>query len=176
MPWAGDVNDAILQNEGVSSVDGLVAKYRDLVWGIAYRLLRDRDDALDVTQDVLIRLHRNLARLAPDTRLAAWLTRVTTNAALNHARDEKTRRRRQQEAAAERPLSVVSENAVGLAGAIAAGIEQLPRQQRAVVALRLLEGRKFRDIAAVFEVSEGTVKVQFARAMRRLREQLADWR
>ena len=172
----GDVSDAILQSEGVAGVDGLLAKYRDLVWGIAYRMLRDRDDALDVSQDVLIRLHSNLSRLAPDTRLAAWLTRVTTNAALNHARDQKTRRRRQQEAAAERPVSVASPDTGGLSRAIAAGIEQLPRQQRAVVTLRLLEGHKFRDIASAFEVSEGTVKVQFARAMRRLREQLADWR
>ncbi len=170
------MSEAILQSEGVTGVDGLVEKYRDLVWGIAYRTLRDRDDALDVTQDVLIRLHRNLSRLAPDTRLAAWLTRVTTNAALNHVRDRKTRQRRQQEAAAERPVSVAGPGTGGLAGAIAAGIEQLPRQQRAVVTLRLLDGRKFRDIASVFGVSEGTVKVQFARAMRRLREQLADWR
>ena len=170
------MSDPILQHEGVASVDELVAKYRDLVWGLAYRMLRDRDDALDVTQDVLIRLHKNLSGLAPGTRVAAWLTRVTTNAALNHARDQKTRRHRQQEAAAEQPLSVVSPSTGGLAGAIASGIEQLPRQQRAVVTLRLLEGRKFVDIAAVFGVTEGTVKVQFARAMRRLRAQLADWR
>ena len=167
---------AILQSEGVGNVDALVAKYRDLVWGIAYRTLRDRDDALDVTQDVFMRLYRNLSRLAPDTRLAAWLTRVTTNASLNYVRDRQTRRRREQEAAAERPLGVETRPTGGLAGAIAAGISRLPRQQRAVVTLRLLEERTFRDIAGVFEVSEGTVKVQFARAMRRLREHLAGWR
>jgi len=169
------VQDAILHREGVGDRDELLEKYQGLVWKIAYRFLRDTEDALDVTQEVLLRLHTHLESLEPETRLGAWLTRVTTNTALNFARSRGTRRRYQEKAAVERPRAVAAEESGGFTAALAAALETLPRGQRAVVTLRLLEERTFREMAEIFCVSEGTVKVQFARGLRRLREDLAGW-
>jgi RNA polymerase sigma-70 factor (ECF subfamily) len=170
------VHDAILRREGVGHRDELLQKYQGFVWKIAYRFLRDAEDALDVTQDVLLRLHTHLESLEPETRLGAWLTRVTTNAALNFARSRNTRRRHHEKAAAEAPRAVAAEESGGFAAAVASALETLPRGQRAVVTLRLLEERTFREMAEIFGVAEGTVKVQFARGLRRLREELAGWK
>ncbi len=166
---------AILAREGVDSLEGLLEKHRQGIWQTAYRFLQDADDALDVTQEVLLKLHQSLSRLRPDTRLAAWLTRVTANASLNFARQDRTRRRHQQAAAGLSPLTVPPAAAGGLGRALAGAIQTLPRGQRAVVTLRLLEGRTFPEIAEAFGVAESTAKVQFARGVRRLREDLKDW-
>jgi RNA polymerase sigma-70 factor (ECF subfamily) len=175
--------EAILRSEGVKDADELLGKYREYVWRLAYRFLRNADDAADVTQDVLIRLHTHLGKLEPDTRLSAWLTRVTANTALNFSRGRLRRQRYHEKArSAGQPLLQavgVSEPGVqtsGLARALAKALGELPRGQRAVVTLRLLEERTFREIAETFGVREGTVKVQFARGLHRLREALAEWK
>jgi RNA polymerase sigma-70 factor (ECF subfamily) len=165
---------SLLQREGVATPDALLAKYRAFVWRLAYRFLQDAEEARDVTQEVLWRLHRHAGRLAADTRLPAWLTRVTANAALNAGRQRAARRRHQEAAAREAPAAA----APGPAGVVGRGLRQavasLPRGQRAVVVLRLLEERTFREIADTLGVAEGTVKVQFARALRRLREEMGE--
>lgn len=169
-------SNAVLEEEGVGSLEQLIEKHRHRVWRIAYRFLGNEEDALDVTQDVLLRLCRHFSRLRPGTRVQAWLYRVTANAALNASRNRVTRERRLRDAAA--PLQAVSASpgTPGLAGDIARAIRILPGGQRGVVVLRLLDGRTFREIAEIFGVTEGTVKVQFARGLRRLRENLKEWR
>jgi RNA polymerase sigma-70 factor (ECF subfamily) len=166
--------DALLRREEVDCLDSLLEKYRGHVWRLAYRFVQDADEAQDVTQDVLLTLCREAARLEPETRLAAWLTRVTSNAALNAGRGRATRRRYHQAAAAE-PRRRGLDPEAGLVGMkLRRALAALPRGQRAAVTLRLLEEKTFREIAETFGVTEGTVKVQFARGLRRLRLEMEE--
>jgi RNA polymerase sigma-70 factor (ECF subfamily) len=175
MADASDCTAAILAREGVESTAMLLEKHRGRIWRTAFRFLRNPEDALDVTQEVLLKLHQNLASLGADISLAAWLTRVTANASLNFTRQERTRRRYHLAVAGQSPVQVEAGPVVGLGPALAGAIAALPRGQRAVVTLRLLEERTFREIAQAFDVSESTVKIQFARALRRLRSELQEW-
>lgn len=160
----------------MSDHDQVLRAQRPFVWRVAYHFLRNRDDAQDITQDVLLALHENLPSLPPGTNLSAWLYRVTANRAVNFDRDRARREHRHDEAARSRPTSVGPSLPGGLAGALAEAIRELPPQQRGVVTLRLIEDRPFTEIAEVFGVTQGTVKVQFARGMKRLRERLSGWR
>ncbi len=166
--------EALLRREEVDCLDSLLEKYRGHVWRLAFRLVQDADEAQDVTQDVLLTLYQQAARLRPETRLAAWLTRVTSNAALNAKRRRTTRRRYHLAAAAE-PRRRGSNPDAGLVGTgLRRALAALPRGQRAAVILRLLEEKTFREIAETFGVTEGTVKVQFARGLSRLRREMAE--
>jgi len=168
--------EALLAREEVDCLDSLLEKYRGHVWRLAFRFVQDADEAQDVTQDVLLILSRQAARLRPETRLAAWLTRVTSNAALNAGRRRRTRRRYHL-AAAEEPQRRSSNPEEGLVGmGLRRALAALPRGQRAAVTLRLLEEKTFREIAETFGVTEGTIKVQFARGLRRLRRELTGQR
>ncbi len=164
--------DDLLRREQVDCLDSLLEKYRGQVWRLAFRFVQDADEAQDVTQDVLLTLYRQAERLRPGTLLSAWLTRVTSNTALNAGRRRTTRRRYHLAAAAEPRLR----SATPEAGLVGAGLRQalnaLPRGQRAAVTLRLLEEKTFREIAETFGITEGTVKVQFARGLRRLRREM----
>jgi len=155
--------------------DAQLEQHGGFVWRVAYHFLRDEQDASDVAQEVLLRLHREPDAPAPEG-LAAWLYRVTANVALNFRRDRARLRRRHDEAAALAPRIVEAAETAGLADDIARAIRALPKQQRAVVTLKLMEELTFREIAGIFGVAEGTVKVQFSRGMRRLRDRLAEWR
>jgi RNA polymerase sigma-70 factor (ECF subfamily) len=156
--------------------DQVLRAQRPFVWRVAYHFLRNKDDAQDVTQDVLLALHERLPSLPPDTNLNAWLYRVTANRAVNFDRDRARRDHRHEEAARLRPAAADPPPPGGLAGALAEAIRQLPPQQRGVVTLRLMEDRPFAEIAEAFGVTQGTVKVQFARGMKRLRDRLSAWR
>jgi len=156
--------------------DAQLREQGGFVWRVAYHFLRDTQDASDVTQDVLLRLHLLPRDPAPREGLSAWLYRVTANAALNFRREGARRARRHDQAAALGPKSVEANETAGLARDIAREIQALPKQQRAIVTLKLTEDLTFREIAAIFDVAEGTVKVQFSRGMKRLRERLAGWR
>ena len=156
--------------------DDVLRQRQHFIWRVAYRFLRNRDDALDVTQEVLLRLHRALPSLPSGVNLEAWLYRVTANLSVNTARDSARRRGRHEEAARLKPVSVDPPADSAFGEAVGAAIRGLPAQQRGVVALRLVEQRTFREIAEIFGVTEGTVKVQFTRGMKRLRERLEEWR
>ncbi|MGH9870436.1 MAG: RNA polymerase sigma factor [Candidatus Polarisedimenticolia bacterium] len=143
---------------------------------VAYHFLRNRDDAADVAQDVLMRLHQQLPSLPSGTNLNAWLYRVTANLSINFRRDSARRARRDDESARSRRATVEAAEPAGFARALAEAIDGLPPQQRGVVTLRLMEERTFAEIARIFGVTDGTVKVQFARGMRRLKESLHAWR
>lgn len=149
---------------------------RAFVWRVAYRFLRSREDAQDVAQEVLLALHQRAPAIPAGGTLKSWLYRVTANAALNLSRRRRRQERVARTVAEETPRTHEMTQLTGLAGAIDTGIRALPPQQRAVVTLRLLEECTFREIAESFGVSQGTVKVQFARGMRKLRENLAEWR
>lgn len=146
-----------------------------MIWRVAYRFLRNIEDARDVTQEVLLKLHRHLPFTTGQVNVEAWLYRVTANAALNAQRTA-ARRARLEEAVAGCAESAARDEHPELAEAIEAEIRSLPRQQRAVVTLRIVEGLTFPEIARSFGVSEGTVKVHFARGLKKLRASLADWR
>ena len=64
----------------------LVHLYRSHVAGIAYRIVRDHDDAKDVTQMVFVKLYHNLRRYDPNKRFTTWLYRIATNAAIDYVR------------------------------------------------------------------------------------------
>ncbi len=160
----------------MSHDDDVLRGRQPFIWRVAWRFLRNREDALDVTQEVLMRLHRALPSLPSGTNLDAWLYRVTANLSANVIRDGARRRGRHEEAALLRPVTVDPEGSPGLGEAVARAIRELPAQQRGVVTLRLIEQRTFAEIAGIFGVTEGTVKVQFTRAMKRLRDRLGDWK
>jgi RNA polymerase sigma-70 factor (ECF subfamily) len=164
--------DGIVRAEG----DGL---FRFLVWS-----LRDREEAHDALQEVLIRVHRGLGGLRDPLRLKQWLYRIATNV----ARDARSRRRRRPTTFG---LSVQEDDAVALVGgAVASPAENveadelrvrlsdalaaLPPELREPLLLHVVSGLKYREIADALGWPMGTVTTRIHAARKRLVEALAD--
>ena len=166
------------------ALDALIrATYAD-VYALAFRLIRDRDEAADVTQEVFVRVMRSVVGFRGESAFGTWLHRVTVNTALTSLRKRSRRALPGREAFAA-PGSVDTivdpdagpeeraERAELLARAEAA-VAALPESSRTIVVLRDVEGLSTAEVAAATGLSETAVKVRLFRARERLRASLAD--
>ena len=168
------------------ALDALVrATYAD-VYALAYRLVRDREEAADVTQEVFVRVMRSVVGFRGESAFGTWLHRVTVNTALTSLRKKSRRPQPGREAfalpGADSVGAVVdpdagpeerAERAELLARAEAA-VAALPESSRTIVVLRDIEGLSTAEVAAHTGLSETAVKVRLFRARERLRASLAD--
>ena len=158
--------------------------YKVLVYNLSYRILLNREDALDVSQEVFLTLFRKIAGFRGESSLKSWLFRVTYNKSLNKRRWWRRRGQAQTESltllhmeriagnSSERPDSRCMEQEVDTL--VRSAMQRLPVVQRAAVLLRDLEGCSYEDIARITGASLGTVKSRIARARTAMRLDLAD--
>lgn len=149
------------------SFEVLMAAHQQRVLRTAYRLLGRVEDAQDATQEVFLRLLRNLDRVDGDPQ--AWLYRVTVNVC-----NDQFRRRTLVLEAVDRadpapgPLRALElEDRKQL---LMQGLATLPERERAAVVLRDIEGLPTREVAEALGVEEVTVRTQISKARVRLAE------
>ena len=151
----------------------LYERHVDLVFRLAYRVVRDRDAALDVAQDAFVKASLALEGFRGESSFGSWIAAI----ALNEARSWLRRRGRERETSLERtgeppsggrsPEETVAD--AELAEIALACIDRLPEQQRHAVLLRATEGLSYREIAAALGTSEGSARVSYHHGMKKLR-------
>jgi RNA polymerase sigma-70 factor (ECF subfamily) len=159
----------------------LVRRHQDRAFNLAYQMVRNREDALDVAQEAFTRAYTSLPTFKGDATFSTWLHRIVVNLAIDSLR----RRRRGGEAtyddarglpeepeadlpAGEDPVTVLE--AKQTRALLARGIEQLPPAQRAVVILREIEGMSYEEIAQAVGCNPGTVMSRLFYARRKLQQ------
>lgn len=164
--------------------------YKGLVFTLCRKLLTDRTEAHDVTQDVFLTLFRKVRSFRGECSLKTWLYRVTLNQAANRNRWWKRRSRNRTislslsvdestptlDIPSDQPTPDRKAWAGELQKAIETGLESLPFEQRAAVVLRDVQGLRYEEIAEVTGVGVGTVKSRIARGRDRLRDILHDFK
>jgi RNA polymerase sigma-70 factor (ECF subfamily) len=153
----------------------VVAKYADVVYTMAYRLTGDDEEARDLAQDVLIRLHRGLSRYR-EGNFEGWLYRTTVNAFRDRLRK---RKRLREDALPDEPpgmrTGTIVEEAIQqreLQDEVQRALVKLPPEYREAVVLRDLQGRSYDEIAEILEVPAGTVRSRIHRGREALRQLL----
>ena len=152
----------------------LIDRYQQPVHALIYRLLagRARHRVEDLTQETFVRVLRALPRFDPagPASLSTWILTIATRMTLNELRRPEAAGLEREPEAAER--ADVDAERKRLGAAIAAGVAQLPDQQRAVLVLREYHDLDYAEIAGVLELDVGTVKSRLSRARAALREHL----
>jgi RNA polymerase sigma-70 factor (ECF subfamily) len=162
----------------------LVAAHQRTVFNLAFHLLGDRDEALDVSQEVFLRVFRTLSRFRGQSALRTWIYRIVVNQVRNRQRwwrrrrqadlislDEHLRRCGEIEARQEiLPDRLLASKET--AARIWSAMEQLPFDQRTALVLREVDGLRYEEIAFTLDVAVGTVKSRLTRARQALREEL----
>jgi RNA polymerase sigma-70 factor (ECF subfamily) len=165
-----------------SAFETLVRRHERPVYRLALRMLGNREEAEDVTQDALLSLHRHGHRFRRESRFSTFVYRVAANAALNRRRTlgrSRTRERllaERQSGGLELPSSPrdpgdAAEGAE-VQSRVHEALQTLPYDLRIAVVLYDIEGLPYGEIARVLEVPEGTVKSRIHRARQALRERL----
>jgi RNA polymerase sigma-70 factor (ECF subfamily) len=169
------------RNGDVAAFEPLVQKYRDRAWRLAFNVLRDREDAWDVTQEAFVRAWQALPSFRGQSAFYTWLFRIVVNVASDRARQRAARGRafgteRVPEEEWERTMidreappddeARRAEERERITRALAA----LPEHHRTIIMLSDLEGLSYREIAEVLDIPMGTVMSRLHHARKRLRD------
>jgi RNA polymerase sigma-70 factor, ECF subfamily len=167
----------------LAAFEPLVTKYRQRVYRLAYNVLRDSEEAWDVSQDAFIRAFQALASFRGDSAFYTWLFRIVMNVARDRARQHAARGRafgaerveeedRDRTLADQGPAPDAHAVEVEERERIGRALATLSEAHRAIIMLSDLEGLSYREIAEVLDIPMGTVMSRLHHARRRLREAL----
>jgi RNA polymerase sigma-70 factor (ECF subfamily) len=156
------------------SARALYDRHAPRVYRLAYRMCGERDLAGDLTQDVFVKVFRQLAQFRGDSAFTTWLHRVTVTTCLNTLRKVKRFRTREVaiDHAAERWTGEPERDPL-LHAALSSAIDALPDGLRIALVMHAIEGYTHLEIAAALGIAEGTSKSRVSEARAKLRETLA---
>lgn len=166
-----------------AAFDVLVERYRERAWRLAWSILRNHEDARDVSQEVFVRLWESAESFGRRARFSTWFYRILVNRCLDHRR--RTRwwtlwvrgRPGRDEGALERLPAPESDPAEAVdhektTQRLWMAVDRLAPRQRATLLLYVQEELTTREIAGVLRCSEATVRVHLHRALSTLRATL----
>lgn len=160
------------ENGDQGALEEIVSKYQRPLFFFILRMVWDEADASDLSQKTFIKAFRNVGRFDRRSNFKTWLYRIAINVCKNHFRDDPRQREVNIEGMVftdqENPLDhiISEEERTGLSLAL----NDLPEKQRHTVMLKVYQGLKYREIAAITGCSEGTAKANFHFGVKKLRE------
>ncbi len=158
--------------------DVLVTRYKDMIFNLCLNIMGDYDEAVDSSQEVFIKMYKNLKRFEFRSSLSTWLYAIATN----------TCRTRLMTSTRKRTVSMACFENIPVTGkdidpcfllersegeiAVRRAIAELPEDEKILVVMRDLENRSYDEIAEITGMKSGTVKSRLSRARHRLRGML----
>jgi len=179
------------QEDDGQALETLIRAHKEKVFALAYRLtMADREAAMDLSQEVLLRLARNIKKFKGKSSFSTWVHRIAINTWMSTRRREsrwtrmirtlhpvKTARGEvRDEEFPDRssdPARIVS-NRLFLRD-LRNTIQSLPGKQQLVFQLKTLQGMSIPEIAELTGMAQGTIKAHMFRATRKVREQMNEW-
>ncbi len=159
----------------------LVEENQKRMYHLAYRMMGNHEDALDVSQEAFFKAWRALPNFKGESSFSTWLYRLTSNTAIDHLRKRKdalslTTDFEEQDQGNEMDIEdkgVSPENALiqkEIKEEIQEGLDKLPAHHRQVLVLREMFGMSYQEISTTLALDLGTVKSRIARGRKTLRE------
>ena len=165
----------------------LVTTHERMVYQLAYHLLGTREEALDLSQEVFLRVFRTLGTFRAQSSLRTWIYRIVINQARNRQRWWRRRHQGDQGSLDQhvlehgelrQPGDAVSPDRLLVRKEAAArlwsALNRLPFDQRTAVVLREFDGLSYEEIAFSLDIAVGTVKSRLTRARQALRADLTE--
>lgn len=163
-----------------NAFEELVLKYEKTVYNLALRMVGDRDDAFDMTQEAFIKAYGSLSSFRGDSKFSVWIYRITTNVCLDFLRSKS---RKQQvsltvsddddedaqldipDPSSDPEQQLMQKMSMQ---SVEEGLKTLPDKQRQILVMRELGGMSYAEIGKALSLEEGTVKSRIFRARKRL--------
>jgi len=174
------------QRGRMAAFEELVARHRDKIYARAYSMMRNEDDAIDLSQEAWVKAWQRLKQFQGDSSFGTWLTRIVINLCLDQLRKQKRQRAEsieelgEESGGVERQMPVIAANPTAglerdeLRQRIDRALGQLSYEHRTVLVLHEFEELEYKEIAKVMGCSIGTVMSRLFYARRKLAALLAD--
>jgi RNA polymerase sigma-70 factor (ECF subfamily) len=165
----------------------LVERYQRKVYGIAFGMLHNADDAMDITQEVFIRVHGCLGHFKGSSSFYTWLYRVGVNLCIDHLRKQAKNPTVDYDDALDHDYGEGAEDLLPatwamnpgkamdrkeLSQMIQSALETLSPNHRAVLLMREVDGLSYSDMAEVMQCNKGTIMSRLFHARRRMQDAL----
>jgi RNA polymerase sigma-70 factor (ECF subfamily) len=159
----------------VEAFNLLVSRWEKRVYNYLLRITGNREDALDLTQDVFLKAYQNLRKLDDPARFAPWLYRIAHNEAYSLFRKRRPEAESAELEGTEAELTVGGSSVfpIELTLAVASALDRLSPDQREAVVLKIYQGFKFEEISAILDCPVSTIKSRLYTALEILKAQLA---
>ena len=165
----------------VDSFNELVSRHHSRIYGLAYRMLGNVEDAADATQEAFLEAYKSIQTFRFQSKFSTWLYRIGINICQQYIRKSDSRHRilsaytenleeREMQYDTNCPDRMVLKAEQD--GIVQEAINQLPPKQRMVVTLFYVQHLKYREIAELLSCSEGTVASRLNTAIRNLKSKL----
>ncbi len=179
-----DINFIIVQAQSgnITALEELVKRVQKEIFTVFSYLVERREDIADLTQEVLLKMARNISKLKDIKNFKAWLNQIITNTFYDYLK--KNHKDNQIEFNNEKLLEI--KDKIGcepgekclfseMEKLIKLAMLSLPENLRVVIVLREYEGLSYEDIAKITKTTLGTVKSRISRARMRLKNELKEF-
>jgi len=167
----------------------LFDRYHRRAFAVAFGVVKNKQDALDIVQDAFIKVHRHIANFHGSSSFYTWLYRIVMNLSIDHVRrnkkgkdldyDDKVGRDSTSVAGDGTMLPSILDGSPSktvlrkeLSEAIQAALADLPEYHRAVILLREIEGLSYEEMASVLKVPKGTIMSRLFHARKKMQASL----
>jgi RNA polymerase sigma-70 factor (ECF subfamily) len=161
----------------VEAYNLLISRWEKRVYNYLLRLVRNREDALDLTQDVFLKAYQNLRKLDDPGRFAPWIYRIAHNEAYSMFRKRKpegdVEELKTEHAETGTTLGGSSVFPIELCLAVTSALDRLSGDQREAVVLKIYQGFKFEEMSEILGAPVSTVKSRLYTALELLKLELA---
>ncbi len=169
----------------------LFDRYHQRAFSVAYGVVKNRQDALDIVQDGFIKVHRHIERFQGTSSFYTWLYRIIMNLSIDHVRRSKKGKDldyddnvgRESQAAGDGALlpQILDANPRKtvlrreLSEALQRALDELPEYHRAVILLREVEGLSYEEMSEALQVPKGTIMSRLFHARRKMQASLSEY-
>ena len=153
----------------------LVTRYRKPVFSICYRMVRQREEAEDLAQEVFVKAYRYLKQYNPEHKFSSWILKIATNTSIDALRKKKLDTMPLEEEIETHREDMSAEKAFLQEEArqeIESAIGRLPQEHRIVVLLYYQQGKSYQEIADILDIPLSMVKNRLFRARKTLKAEL----
>ena len=137
------------------------------VLNLAFRMLKDRDQAEDILMDVFVQVPSAVQKFRGDSALGTWLYRLTVNACLMKLRAERRHAELEEqnwEAIVKEALGAAEKEQEFDVELLTMGLNELPAETRSMLWLKDAEGLDIKDLSEIYRMPDGTIKARLSRA------------
>ncbi|MFL5320324.1 MAG: RNA polymerase sigma factor [Myxococcaceae bacterium] len=171
----------------------LVERYQKKIYAVALGMLKDKEDAMDVTQEAFVKVYKYLDHFKGDSSFYTWLYRITSNICIDVLRKRQGGGMREQvefDETMEMDTAEANIGALGsrlgtnpqksalrkeLADKIQEALAQVPEKHRMILLMREVEGLSYEDLAKVLEIPKGTVMSRLFHARAKVQKILSEY-